>query len=145
MALDPSSAVGAKVVDGHHEGALRREVCVCNFLRETRLDACCTVPCRAVKKPCRATPTMCTLFSDPQNRAVRENVKIVRNLFICRCYLPSPSHPSSVLLVRCHKSYIINAPRAFTALWRIISPMLDPRREVTLYCTGIASFFFHGF
>lgn len=28
---------------------------------------------------------------------------------------------------RCHKSYIINAPRAFTALWKVVSAMLDPR------------------
>ncbi|CAN0053548.1 unnamed protein product, partial [Hapterophycus canaliculatus] len=37
---------------------------------------------------------------------------------------------------RCHKSYIINAPRAFTALWRIVSPMLDARTRAKISILG---------
>ncbi|CAM9334492.1 unnamed protein product [Scytosiphon promiscuus] len=37
---------------------------------------------------------------------------------------------------RCYKSYIINAPRAFTALWRIVSPMLDSRTRGKISILG---------
>ncbi len=42
-------------------------------------------------------------------------------------FIPPPPAVGSLVSVRCHKSYIINAPRAFTALWRVVSAMLDPR------------------
>ncbi|CAM9955955.1 unnamed protein product [Ectocarpus sp. 12 AP-2014] len=37
---------------------------------------------------------------------------------------------------RCHKSYIINAPRAFTALWRVVSAMLDARTRAKISILG---------
>eukprot|EP00752_Nemacystus_decipiens_P012309 g10914.t1 len=37
---------------------------------------------------------------------------------------------------RCYKSYIINAPRAFTALWKVVSAMLDPRTRAKVAILG---------
>eukprot|EP00903_Cladosiphon_okamuranus_P006249 g6133.t1 len=37
---------------------------------------------------------------------------------------------------RCYKSYIINAPRAFTALWRVVSAMLDARTRAKISILG---------
>ncbi|CAM9838540.1 unnamed protein product [Ectocarpus fasciculatus] len=37
---------------------------------------------------------------------------------------------------RCYKTYIINAPRAFTALWRVVSAMLDARTRAKISILG---------
>ncbi|CAM9402235.1 unnamed protein product [Pylaiella littoralis] len=37
---------------------------------------------------------------------------------------------------RCHKTYIVNAPRAFTVLWKVVSAMLDPRTRAKVSILG---------
>ncbi|CAN0223327.1 unnamed protein product, partial [Discosporangium mesarthrocarpum] len=37
---------------------------------------------------------------------------------------------------RCYKSYIINAPVVFMALWRVISPLLDTRTRAKVQILG---------